>query len=105
MPRVDVGKIVGRILAGLWLLAPGGARAGDERGGNFDIVLEGGALVGATTSSTAHLAPVGQITGLGRFRAANHLASLPASRCCRLQTSSPLVWLAISSGCRFEASR
>lgn len=47
--------------------------AADDRGGDFDILLEGGPLVSAT-DPVAGIAPVAHVVAMGRARVASHVA-------------------------------
>ena len=87
-----------------FLCVPIAARAADERGGNFDIVLEGGVLVGSKSSaSDVHIAPLAQVTGMGRYRVAEHLALagglslLPAPNFVTFGLVGHLEWLPLHS--------
>ncbi len=80
------------------LLVPVSAFGEDERGGGFDLLLEGGALAGVHGAPLS-FAPVAQVDLLGRARVAKHLAltggisALPVPDVFSLGAIGRLEWL------------
>jgi hypothetical protein len=91
-------------LAALLFTVPSSA---DDRGGDFDVVLEGGALFSPTSSimtgSRFAIAPVGQVVGLARFRFHRHfafaggLSALPVPQVTAFGALGRLEWLPLST--------
>jgi hypothetical protein len=93
----------GTALVGLAIvLASAGAWAEDERGGAFDLVLEGGALGGARGAPSS-FTPIAQADVLGRARVAKHLAltgglsALPVPQVFALGAIGRLEWLPLDA--------
>ncbi len=82
------------------VLCAGVANA-DDRGGAFDILLEGGALANAPQPS-ASVAPIAHIVGLGRARPGAHIAltgglsALPVPEVFALGALGRIEWLPLS---------
>ena len=88
-------------MLGLLLVAqPAGA---DDRGGNLDVVVEGGALSATTQGSLLGVAPVAQVAGLGRALLTKHIAvagglsTLPAPEVFALGAIGRFEWLPLAS--------
>lgn len=87
------------VVAALTFAAP--AAAEDERGGGFDLVLEGGVLAGARSEPTTYT-PIAQIDVLGRARVAKHVAltgglsALPVPQVFALGAIGRVEWLPLS---------
>lgn len=85
----------------LAVLACASVASADDRGGAFDVLLEGGALANAP-QPTASIAPIAHIVGIGRARPGVHIAltgglsALPVPQIFALGALGRVEWLPLS---------